>query len=201
MSKILDALKDVKDVRKNKYTVLMNNGQGMGTPLGPIEPVLPIADHNGHHETNGHHSVSAKFQGGYLPVLIMIIIVGVLFTLINYNILRELSKMRSTTSHLVLGMGTYETKLNQLQKGFNTLNVNYHDVKRDFSRQVKVLQADNQKILKEIDEVSIENNLLRVQMKELESTSQKLMDSYIGLNNEIRELRNSMTTAAEVIPQ
>ena len=186
MSKILKALSDVKELRKNKYTFALNHP----VETTPDTSLEALSSHgNGHSEVNGH--TPTKWNN-HLSLLIVVIVLGALFTLINHTILGELSKMRTVTSQISKGMSSYDSKLNQLEKGFNNLTVTHSEMRKDFDRQMKSLHTDYKKVLAELEEMSIDTNLLRIKLKEVDATNQRLMDGYINLNNDVKQLRTAV---------
>ena len=184
MSKILKALSDVKELQKNKYTFALNHSVETTPDTSPEA----LSSH-GHPEVNGHRPTK---WNSHLPLLIVIIVLGALFTLINHTILGELSKMRTVTSQISKGMSSYDSKLNQLEKGLNNLTITHSEIRKDFDRQMKSIHTDYRKALAELEEMSIDTNLLRIKLKEVDATNQRLMDGYINLNNDVKQLRTAV---------
>jgi len=178
MSKILRALSDVKELRKNKHTFLMND-------TVQTTPESSLSAENGHTDMNGHRFF--KWNSPWLLVTVFIFLVGLL-TYVNYSMMVQLQKMRATTLQITKGISGYDSKLKQLEKGLNNLSLTNSAMTKMFNGQMKSIQMDYKKLVSEIEDVSIDTNLLRLKIKELDVTNQKLMDSYINLNNEVRQL-------------
>ncbi|OGX25825.1 MAG: hypothetical protein A2787_09760 [Omnitrophica WOR_2 bacterium RIFCSPHIGHO2_01_FULL_48_9] len=182
MSKILRALEQIKDERKEKILAASHDS---AIPLG-TQPSIAEEDPRSVNSDAPAKSISINV------LFVVVISLGVMFMVLNVKVLYELNKIRSSMATLSKTTGSQRGKVNQIESLVSQVKTLNLDSKKELDGKIQQVNTIVSKVQSDVTDVSIESGLLRSKINELNATNKKLVDQYIDLSQEIEKLKRQL---------
>lgn len=196
MSKTLNTLEQVKEIRRNKLTVALEKGRAAAQPAPSAAP--PAETVAKHPLRPAAHRTGEKYLVLGVPVLMAaVIVLGVVFVVINYRVLSELNSVKDSMAVVMHNTGAQTGKVSSIESSLAQFSAENKKLRNDLDRQEKVTSAVIEKIQSDVAETEIAAGIMRSKLSELSATQKKLLDQYIDLSSDVLKFKITQAGTAQ----
>ncbi len=190
MSKLIHQLKQAMEIKQNKYTLALNRQAASATLLEEQEPENQSLIFNESGKNEKVMRISAWKFNLITGLIVFLICSGSLTSLYILKVLAKIQgEKRASSSELAYLIKNQDEKIGLLESSVQQINQQKQEQLNKLNSETGALKKRLMNTKKELSELSIENNILRVMVNDVKSTNEHLTDKLLDFSEELEKMK------------